>query len=175
MPVEVDVNDVNVTGTFDVLVEYQGEGYARVNNIEIIEGTTIADVPDDTEPDAPSQDNEPEEPKEELENIIERKTFTQEDGATTTITTIEFDARKSNSRTSGTLTVAIVQGDEVLGTDTFRVRDMKSTFNTMEASFDSIEVEGDFDVAIMYNGDSWVYVDSISVPNATEPEGDLTN
>ncbi|MGI0050064.1 MAG: hypothetical protein ACREAW_11030, partial [Nitrososphaera sp.] len=69
VPVEVDVNNINVTGSFEILVEYQGSGYVAVTDIDVIEGTTTAGGPDNEPSTPPPQDNEPNESDGELENV----------------------------------------------------------------------------------------------------------
>ena len=168
-PVEVDVRDVNVTGSFDILVEYEGSGLVAVNGIEVIEGTTVAEEPDsEPEPNTPPAE-EPNQSDGELENVLASQEFAQDDEESMTVDTVEFSAKKSTSRAAGVLTVAVVQDDDILGTDTIGTSEIKQSYNDMEASFDSLNVTGDFEVVFMYDGSGLIYVNSISVPGGTEP------
>jgi hypothetical protein len=173
VPVEVDVNNINVTGSFEILVEYQGSGSVTVSDIDVIEGTTAAGGPDDTnnEPDAPPQDNEPNESDEELENVVARETISPDDGSMI-VDTVEFNAKKSTSRTDGALTIAIVQDDEILDSDDISTSVIKQAYNAHEVSFNDLEVTGDFEVVFMYHGSGSVGVNSINVPGGTVPADD---
>jgi hypothetical protein len=173
VPVEIDVRDVNVTGSFDILLEFDGSGGSvevNGNGLEVIEGTTVAEDPEGSEEPEPNDPpaEEPTQPAEDIDNVVANQTFTQDDGESMVVDTVEFDAKKSTSRAYGILTVAIVQED-ILATDTFSASEIKQRYNFMEASFDSLNVTGDFEVVFMYDGSGMVSVNSISVPGATEP------
>lgn len=165
---EVDVTNINVTGSFEILIEYEGSSIVIVNGIDIVEGTDVAEAPDDTSnPDADPEPNQPEEPQ-VLENVIASRTISQNDNQSMIVEVIEFDVKKLTSRTRGTLTVALVQDDGILDQETFSTDSLKTIFAEMEATFDEA-ITGDFDVVFMYEGSGRVSVNAINVPAETEP------
>jgi hypothetical protein len=169
--VEVDVTNINVTGSFEILAEFVGSGVVTVNDMDIVEGTEVAEDGGNGGNDDSSNENEnpaPPPQEEVLENVIAKKTIAQDDDESTTVEVVEFDAKKLTSRVTGTVTVALVQDNVILDQETFSTSSLKTSFTEREATFDE-EITGDFDVVFMYEGSGVVSVNGINVPGATEP------
>jgi hypothetical protein len=166
---------LNVTGDFEILVEYLGTGLVTVTNVQVLEGTEVAEQ-ENPDSEGPAEDEEPNTPsEEEIENVIASKTLAPDSEDGMAIETVEFTAVKSTTRASGTLTVAILQDDSVLDSDSVSSSEI-GTFNTdLEATFDDLEVEDDFKVVFMYEGSGVVTISGINVPSATEPAGNPDN
>jgi len=160
--IEVDLTNINVTGSFKVLVEYVGTGIVTVRDLEVIEGTEASSGPDPKPDDNESPNSPTDEQQDEvnLDNVISTKSFTSD---TTTIDTVDFSAMKSNSRAIGTLTVAIVQDDEVLGSYHISSSNIKEAYSAMEVTFEELEVSGDYQVVFMYDGNGIVSVQNIEI------------
>jgi hypothetical protein len=169
--IEVDLANVNVTGSFEVLVEYIGGGTLTVSRVDVIEGTETAEEPADDEeapPNTEEPDNSPPPQDQELENVIATRDISLDDEETMTIDIVELTAKKSFTKARGTLTVAIVQDGKIIETDTISSEDI-GTFDTdLEISFDKLNVTNDFEVAIMYDGRGIVTANSIVVVGETD-------
>jgi hypothetical protein len=171
--VKASFGGLNVTGDFEILIEYLGTGYLSAGNIEVIEGTQVAGTQvteDNGDSTSGTEDNIPSQ-SDELENIITSKTISQASDSTMTVNTVDFSAKKSSTRADGTLTVAIVQDDKVLGSDQLSTRALSTFLEEREASFDDVNVTDDFKVVFMYDGTGYVTISGIDVPGATETAG----
>lgn len=166
--IEAQVSNINVTGSFEVRVEYEGSGVVTVTNIEVVETTEPAEEEPSNGGDG-DDNNGSETPEQELENVIASKILALASDETMTIETVEFSAKKSTSRASGTVTVAIVQDDEVLETEQITTKELTTILQDMEVSFDDLEVTDDFEVVFMYDGSGVITIRNIDVPGATEP------
>jgi hypothetical protein len=171
--VEVDVNNINVTGSFEVLVEYLGSGRITIEDVGVVQGTTVAEESEEgseSEGGDGSEDGDTSEPTpvEEMAGVvIATKTISPEEEEGMTVETVEFTADRS-SRASGTLTVAIVQDDVVLDSTTIRSGELDTSMTDMEVSFD-LDVTGNFQVVFMYEGSGRVTIADINVPGTTLP------
>lgn len=165
--IEVDVTNTEITGSFDVLVEYLGSGVVTVSNIEVNEDTEVAGNPDEEEEPA-NDDPSPPQEQTDMENVIASKTVAPESEDGMTIDTVEFVAKKSTLRARGTLTIAIVQDNMILDKNTMSTSAISTIHKDLESAFD-IDVQGDFQVVFMYEGSGVVTVNDIIVPGATEP------
>lgn len=170
--VEVGLTNINVTGSFEVRVEYVGTGLITVSDIDIIEGTDVASLTDDDEP-SNSEDpetKEPEQPGQQLDGIeIVRKTIAQGSEDEMVVDTVEFSAKKSTSRASGTITVAILQDDMLLESEEISTSILETSLAPLEASFDDVQVTDDFEVVFVYEGSGLITISDINVPETTEP------
>jgi len=168
--VEVDVTNINVTGSFEILAEFVGSGVVTVSGIGIVEGTEVADNGgnggNNNDDDAGNENPSPPQ-EEELENVIATKTIAQDDDESMTVEVVEFNAKKLKSSVAGTVTVALVQDGVVLDQETFSASSLKTSYVEMEATFDE-EITGDFDVVFMFEGSGMVYVSGINVPGSTQ-------
>jgi hypothetical protein len=167
--IEIDVPNINVTGSFEVLVEYLGSGIVSVSDIAVNEGTEVAGNPDDNEEPQNNDPNQSQE-QEDLENVIASKAVAPDSDDSMTVDTVEFAAKKSTLRASGTLTIAIVQDDKILDKDTMSTSALGTTYKDLESEFD-LEVQGDFQVVFMFEGSGIVTVTDINVPGTTAPAG----
>jgi hypothetical protein len=86
----------------------------------------------------------------------------QNDRTITEINSIDLILKKSTTRASGTITVGIVQGDNILAKDTIDTSEIQTSYTTMTAQFSSL-VEGSFDIVVMYEGCGLVTVSSIGI------------
>jgi hypothetical protein len=173
---EVQVTNIDLKGSFEIVLQYVGSGLVTVSEIKVLEGTEAAeqnpdsgDGIDDGPTDQTVQPQQPEQPQQELENVIASKTMSLGDEESMTIDTVEFDAMKSSTRAKGALTVGIVQDGEVLGEYRLTTSVLSSiTITHMQATFDDLEVTDDFKVVFIYEGSGLVTIKNISVPGATE-------
>jgi hypothetical protein len=168
--VEVTIANINVTGSFDILATYVGSGLITINDIVVLEGTEAA-APDEEEPpanDDPSIVNPDDQPDQTLENVIASKTISQGSADTMTVKTVEFSAKKSTTRASGTLTIALVQDNAILKSVQVRTTALETVLKDMDVTF-GLNVKDDFQVVFMYEGSGLVTVSGIAVPGEPAP------
>ncbi|HXG06754.1 MAG TPA: hypothetical protein VNI77_05435 [Nitrososphaera sp.] len=159
---------VRVEGSFEILVEYAGSGSVQANSIKILEGTEPDETPRHNTGETGGGNKPNQLTEREVENVVARKTIPLEDDESLDVETVEFKAKKSILRATGTITVAIVQDGKVLDADSMSTNGLSTTYSDREASFD-IKVTGEFEVVIMYDGSGSLQANSINVPGATEP------
>ena len=172
--IEVSFGGLNVTGSFEILVEFEGSGVVAVSSIEIIEGTETADTGSDDNEDSSgvgTGDDGSNEQEQDIENVIASKTISLDSDETMTIETVEFIAKKMIYRTAGMITVAIVQDGEILKSDDFTSSSLTTSYSEFEIDFGGLEVTDDFQVVIMFEGNGVVAANSIEVPGETETGG----
>jgi hypothetical protein len=174
--VELDINNINVTGSFEILVTYLGSGLLTVSEINVLEGTEAATTPPNTPPATPPNtppatppNTPPATPPNTppaaagLENVIASKTISQGTDDRLTVKTVEFSARKSTLRATGTLIIAIVQGNQILGSDSLSTSELGTSLKDLEVTF-GLVVKDDFRVVFMYEGSGWITINAIRVP-----------
>jgi hypothetical protein len=168
--VEVAIDNINMTGSFEILVSYVGSGHIYISDIDVLEGTETA-APDEEQPSAnenPPSDDPDQQSAQSLENVIETKTISQAADASLTVKTVEFSAKKSTSRATGTLIIALVQDSKILDSTSVRTSALSTTFKDLQVSF-GLNVKDDFQVVFMYEGSGRVTVSDIAVPGETTP------
>lgn len=77
----------------------------------------------------------------------------ENDGRSIAINSVDLSIREVTSRTSGTITVAIVQGNTVLNASSMSMSTygLDDSYKTVQVPI-ATEVAGDFDVMAMYDG-----------------------
>jgi hypothetical protein len=95
--------------------------------------------------------------------------------ATLTIDTIQLHIKKKNANTDGNITVGILQDGQTLASDTLSTDDLgkKNKFKRVTADFDDVQVTGDFDVKVSFDGKGGVKVQTKKA-SADSIFGDLT-
>ncbi len=78
------------------------------------------------------------------------------DGDSPVVNSVEMGLKKVLSRTAGTITVAIVQNDEILGRYEVKTSALETTYRTITATFDSVNVTDEFDVVVLFDGSGLV-------------------
>ncbi|MEW6605368.1 MAG: hypothetical protein AB1351_11880 [Thermoproteota archaeon] len=119
-----------------------------------------------TEPEEPMPVNEPIDSSNlcstEYCRLVASKMFTFSGDDDFVIDTVEFVAREQTSRTSGTIIVAIVQDGEIIDSEEISTYSMSKGYNDLEADF-NLEVTGDFQVVIMFEGDGGILANLIAL------------
>jgi len=83
---------------------------------------------------------------------------------TDTIDSVNLSMKKSSSRSTGIVTVAIVEGDDVIAIDTISTRELETTYTTVRAEFSpSVQPQGGFDIVVKYEGSGVIGVNSVAV------------
>jgi Big-like domain-containing protein/glucodextranase-like protein len=106
--------------------------------------------------------------------VVATKTVTQGSSDTTTISAVEFTAKKSTSRASGTVTVAIVQGSTTLASSVVSTSVIKQAYNPVLVAFNAVKVTDDFQVVITYEGSGSVTVTTITIISQSTAPADST-
>jgi hypothetical protein len=159
---------IEVEGSFEVLIEYMGTGSVQAGGINVLNGTETetAGEEDTGNGDEGSSASQPEE--QDIKNVIESKSLALGDDQSFEIQTVEFIAKSAVLYQKGTLTVAIVQDDEIQDKYSTSVTRLPTTYTDLVASFNA-EVTGPFEVVIMYEGTGSVQANSIEVSGLPEP------
>jgi hypothetical protein len=76
----------------------------------------------------------------------------ENDGSIDTVNSVDMSLKKSTSRASGTVTVAIVQGSTTLASSAVSTEVIKQAYNPVQVAFDAVKVTGDFDIVVVYQG-----------------------
>ena len=89
----------------------------------------------------------------------------ENDESTTEINSINMNLKKSVLRASGTITLAIMQGDNILAKDTLNTGGISTTFTKATAQFSPpAEIGGtDFNIVVLYEGSGSVQAGSFTV------------
>ena len=89
----------------------------------------------------------------------------ENDESITEINSISMNLKKSVLRASGTITIAIMQGDNILAKDTLSTGGISTTFTNATAQFNPpAEIGGtDFNIVVLYEGSGSVQASSFTV------------
>jgi hypothetical protein len=89
----------------------------------------------------------------------------ENDGSITEISSVDLKLKKSTLRSSGTITVAIMQDSYVLTNDTISTNGISTTYTAARAEFSPpIDIKGSsFDIVVVYEGSGIVQASSIVV------------
>jgi hypothetical protein len=95
--------------------------------------------------------------------VIVASKHVQNDGSVDAIDSVDLSLKKSSSKSSGIITVAIAQGEDVLATGTISTYELQTSHTTVTAELGTAAgVQGrDFDVIVMYEGSGTITVASI--------------
>lgn len=87
-----------------------------------------------------------------------------ENDGSTTIGSIDLNLKKSTSRASGTITIAIMDGNDVLAKNTLSTGSIETTYSVQTVQLNTpINVDtSNFDIIVMYEGSGLVTVSSIT-------------
>src|SRR5687767_8107020 len=83
---------------------------------------------------------------------VANRQISQEDGESMIINAIEFTAKKSSSRSSGTLTIEVIQDGDRLRSATLAARTLQTSYTTIEVEIPGVNVTGDFEILLEYGG-----------------------
>lgn len=71
---------------------------------------------------------------------------------TMTIGTIDFEVKKKTSKTSGEITVEVIQDGRVLASDTIATTELPKKTKKLTADLGNVELTGEFDIKISFEG-----------------------
>jgi hypothetical protein len=161
---------VSVEGPFEIQAEYLGSGLVQVEGMSLAEGTgngtDVAEDDDDSAPDD-DEDGDGEQGDLELPDGRQIANISRSQGEETIIDEVTMDARKITTRTSGEVHVAITQDGDVLGIASLDTDDLDIQFTRANLTFDGIEVTGDFEVVVLFNGAGLVAVTNVALAGDT--------
>jgi hypothetical protein len=162
---------VTVEGPFEIQAGYLGSGAVVVSGMSLANGTDIAEDDDDSATDDDEDDGEASDSELPPGQLIASIPRSQGDTEETTIDEVTMDARKITTRTSGSVYVAITQGEEVLGLASLDAGDLDVHYTQANLTFDGVEVTGDFELAVIFHGAGAIAVTDVAIAGDTTTGG----
>jgi hypothetical protein len=95
-------------------------------------------------------------------NIIASRNV-QNNESVTEINAVDLNIKKLTSRVTGTVTIALVQNNEILDQQTISTSSLKTSYTTVEVPFDAVSVTGSFDIVVIYDGSGVVTITSLEL------------